>query len=429
VLLNTALNTCIQQREFRYLEKILGTYEKSGMRPSAHTYGLLIKGYSTLKQVQRCRDLWAEMKDRTVEPHEITCGCMIDALVCNGLAEEAVQILSEWKTKHSANTIMYSCLIKGFSNLNKPERTLEIFQEMRAEGVQINSVTFNALIDAQARVGAMDKVQMLLEQMEQDGVKLDRCTYSTIVKGYCVKGDLEKAMKVFHGRPEHDPYSDVIIFNTLLDGCIRHSRSDIADQLLLDMDKHKIVPSNHTLTTIVKMWGRRRQLNKAFEAIEQLTKKFGFQANSHVHTCLMSACLSNGDISRALKIFEQIKQGSQFPDAKSYSTLVGGCVRHGELKQAVKLVEEAFGLTGARPALPAGAMLETTVLEQLLKGLAQKGLSHQVALPLLERLRTAKVPIEAWLYTLPLQGAGDQPRQATTTQRDTRAARPWAKPS
>merc|ERR1719473_2329125 len=103
---------------------------------------------------------------------------MMDALVCNGLVDEAVDVLRQWKLKRPANTIMYSCLIKGFTNQQKVDRTLELFEEMVADGIQPNSVTFNALIDAQARDGAMDKVQMLLEKMEQSHIKLDLVTYS-----------------------------------------------------------------------------------------------------------------------------------------------------------------------------------------------------------------------------------------------------------
>ncbi len=86
--------------------------------------------------------------------------------------EDALKVLRQWKQTRPANTIMYSCLIKGFTKQNKVERTLELFEEMQADGIKLNSVTFNALIDAQARVGAMDKVQMLLENMEKHSITL-----------------------------------------------------------------------------------------------------------------------------------------------------------------------------------------------------------------------------------------------------------------
>merc|ERR1719310_2771934 len=252
----------------------------------------------------------------------------------------------------------------------------------------------------------MDKVQMLLEKMEQLNIKLDLVTYSTIIKGFAVKGDLEEALEVFLGMPNHEVGSDAIIFNTLLDGCIRHSRFDFADKLIADMDKYKINPSNFTLTTLVKLWGRRHEVDKAFEVVDQLPKKFSFQVNCQVYTCLISACLSNHASKRALEVFMQMKMSKTHqPDEKTYSTLISGLARSGEWEQALQLVDEAFGLQGMPPALPEDKPLETAALEQLLKCLAQRGMSEMYAVPLLERMRAAKAPVDARLYTMSLQQA------------------------
>merc|ERR1719214_100297 len=252
----------------------------------------------------------------------------MDALVCNRLVEEAVEVLNQWKTVKSANTIMYSCLIKGFTNQNMMHRTLDLFNEMRADGITPNSVTYNALIDAQARIGAMEKVQMLLENMDKDKVKLDSVTYSTIIKGFCVNGDLDQALEVFLGMQEHNTAGDAVIFNTLLDGCCRHGRFEFADQLIENMVKYSIVPSNFTLTILVKMWGRRKQLDKAFKVVEELPKTFNFQANCQVYSCLISACLSNSQVTKALEVFTMMQQSSnKKPDNRTYSSFLSGLCR------------------------------------------------------------------------------------------------------
>lgn len=426
VLLNTVLDTCIRQKEYVRLQQVLDTFEKSDLKPSVPTYGSLIKAHGALKQVQRCRDLWQEMMDqRSIEPNEITCGCMMDALVCNRLVEEAVEVLKQWKQVKPANTIMYSCLIKGFTNQNKMHRTLDLFNEMRADGITPNSVTYNALIDAQARIGAMEKVQMLLENMDKDKVKLDSVTYSTIIKGFCVNGDLDQALEVFLGMQEHNTAGDAVIFNTLLDGCCRHGRFEFADQLIDNMAKYNIVPSNFTLTILVKMWGRRKQLDKAFEVVERLPKTFGFQANCQVYSCIISACVSNNQINKAFEVFEMMKQSSnKKPDNRTYSSFLSGLCRCGKWEQAVELVNEAFGLSGMAPMLP-DKPIESDAIEQLLSLLAQRGLTETVAVPLLERMRAAKVPMSAGFYTTALQRAVNNQEGGYGKGRDKNAPGNW----
>ena len=64
----------------------------------------------------------------------------------------------------------------------------------------------------------------------------------------------------------------------------------LTEQVLSDMETAKVAPSNFTLSILVKLYGRCRDLDRAFRVVEELPKKYGFQNNAAVYTCLMSAC-------------------------------------------------------------------------------------------------------------------------------------------
>jgi pentatricopeptide repeat protein len=266
ILLNTTLETCIRHHESKRLDSILRSYAKSGLKPSVHTYGSLIKSCGSLKRIDQCREFWREMDQRCgMEPNDIVLGCMLDALVCNGAVDEAVELLEKWKGQVRPNTVMYSTIIKGFATSRQNKRAMEMWKMMRSEGIVMNVVLYNALIDSQARVGAMDEVSELVESMEGAGCIPDVISYSTIVKGYCVKGDLDKALEVFRGMQKNKMAGDSIVYNTLLDGCTRHGRRDLCEMVLEDMEKSAVVPSNFTLGILVKMYGRQHELEKAFK--------------------------------------------------------------------------------------------------------------------------------------------------------------------
>merc|ERR1719454_1639154 len=205
----------------------------------------------------------------------------------------------------------------------------------------------------------MDAVSELVKSMEPNGCQPDGITYSTIVKGYCVKGDLDNAFDVFRSMQASGMARDSIVYNTLMDGCTRHNRMDLVDLVWEDMSTYNIKPSNFTLGILIKMYGRRHQLDKAFRVIEELPKRHDLQVNSQVRTCLMCACLSNHNLDRAMKVFEDIKEAEGGADVKTYSSLLSGLVRLGQLEKGIALVEEAYGLgKAARRGLPAGQMLE-----------------------------------------------------------------------
>jgi pentatricopeptide repeat protein len=407
ILLNTVLETCIRHRQMQRLDMIITKFINCSMRPSVHTYGSLIKACSTLKKLDKCHYFWHVMVDEcAMEPNSIVLGCMLDALVCNEKVEEAVQLMSAWKSKIGPNTVMYSTIIKGFTTSRQASRALDMWREMKELGLSFNNVVFNALIDSQARVGAMDEVSKLVEDMAVQGCKPDAITYSTIVKGYCVKGDLDKAFEVFRSMQKNGMAADSIVYNTIMDGCTRNERMDLADQVLEDMEKYNIKPSNFTLGIMMKMYGRRHQLDKAFQVMEDLPKRHGIEVNSQVRTCLMCACLSNYDLERAMKVFEDIKvQKGAGSDGKAFSWLISGLVRLGHLERAMALVEEAYGLNGKKPGLQAGVHLEATSLEQLMRALGQNQHMQPAAASLLERLRVAKVPVSGRLVSCAFQNS------------------------
>lgn len=409
VLLNTALETCTRHRKLQRLEAIVSSFSTSKLHPSVHTYGSLIKACSTLKCLDKCFHFWQTMVDQcALVPNAIVLGCMLDALVCNGRVEDAVGLLNEWRTKVTPNTVMYSTLIKGFANARKPSRALDMFREMSQAGVKFNTVVYNTLIDSQAKVGAMDEVSKLVESMAPNGCVPDAISYSTIVKGYCVKGDLDKAFEVFRSMQSNGMAAEAVIYNTVMDGCTRHNRMDLVDLVLEDMERYKIRPSNFTLGILVKMYGRRRQLEKAFEVVETFPKRYGLQVNTQVRTCLMSACLSNNSPDQALQVFGDIKEAEGCADAKVYGSLITGLVRLGDVRKAVVLVENAYGLSNetsgkVSQGLPPGQTLENEAMEQLMRGLGQRRLMQTIGVPLLERLRKAQVPVSGALFSSSLQ--------------------------
>mmetsp|Transcript_140534 Transcript_140534/g.449170 ORF Transcript_140534/g.449170 Transcript_140534/m.449170 type:complete len:125 (-) Transcript_140534:95-469(-) len=78
--------------------------------------------------------------------------------------------------------------------------------------------------------------------------------------------------------------------------------------------------------------------------------------------------------------------------------MVGELVRHKLLDKAVALVEEAYGLNGGRPGIVPGSTIEGDALDKLVHGLSQQGRAEEGALPLLDRLCAAKVPVSSRLY-------------------------------
>jgi pentatricopeptide repeat protein len=190
----------------------------------------------------------------------------------------------------------------------------------------------------------MDRVPKLLEDMRQSNLQADLVTYSTLVKGYSLDGKISQAFKILdemktikHLKP------DEIMCNSLLEGCAREHRVDLALSLLEQMKEFGIAPSNCTLSILVKLLGRSQRLDDAFNVVSELSINHGFRPNIQVYTCLIQACLHNRRLDKAMEVKQTLDaEPSCHPDQKANSVLLKGCLDAGALNEALKVTRSAY---------------------------------------------------------------------------------------
>merc|ERR1719299_154984 len=407
VLFASVIEACVRVGQLDLLSSKLQQYAGLGGLAglTAPTYGSMIKAYGRAHDIERVRELWGEMRRRHVTPTSITLGCMVDALVCNSLPDEAFDLVSgirdESEYADILNTVIYSTLLKGFAQSRQPGRVQDVFEEMKQMGIACNTVSYNTMLDANAMTGKMDRADELFREMQASGVSPDVITYSTLVKGYCQAGDIDRGYQVLNemvSNGVHEP--DEILYNSLLDGCAKQHRVDDALKLLEDMHKNNVRPSNFTLSILVKLLGRSRRLNQAFTMVEETCKRFDLQANVHVYTCLIYACFQNRQMGRALELHDNmITEAGVEPDSRTYAVLARGCLNAGSLEKAADVVRAAYGLSPVNMGTPKRAPgMEQRALEETMAALSTAPSAEQVAVPLLADLRALGVCVEANLY-------------------------------
>merc|ERR1719253_2266298 len=283
---------------------------------------------------------------------------MTEALVANRYADEAWELIrtqTESEDRRGCvNTVIYSTALKGFAVAHRIDKVFRVYQEMRNKSIPCNTITYNTMLDACAKCCTMDRVPNLLEDMQKSAVEPDIITYSTIVKGYCTEGDVDKAFSVLEDMKGDDKLApDEIMYNSILDGCAKQHRVDDALKLLEEMKATGVIPSNYTLSILVKLLGHSRRLTQAFNVVEELSKKHGFRPNVQVYTCLVQACLLNRRLERAMALHDTMLADSCRVDEKFYAVLARGCLQLGQPLKAVEVVRAAYQLPGHSLAAPA----------------------------------------------------------------------------
>jgi len=408
VLFASVVEACVRVGQLDLLSSKLQQYASFGGLAglTAPTYGSMIKAYGRARDIERVRELWGEMRRHHVTPTSITLGCMVDALVRNSLPDEAFDLVrgirDESEYADILNTVIYSTLLKGFAQSRQPGRVQDVFEEMKQMGIACNTVSYNTMLDANAMTGRMDRADELFREMQASGVSPDVITYSTLVKGYCQAGDIDRGYQVLNemvANGVHEP--DEILYNSLLDGCAKQHRVDDALNLVEDMHKHNVRPSNFTLSILVKLLGRSRRLNQAFAMVEETCKRFDLQANIHVYTCLLYACFQNRQMPRALQLHDSmITEAGIEPDERTYAVLARGCLGAGSIEKAANVVRAAYRLNPQGLSMPQRAPgVEMRALEEVMNALSASPNAERLAVPLLTDLKAIGVHVEPTVYT------------------------------
>lgn len=371
-LCSSAIEACLRVKELELASNFMSSLgnikaksRSSGLSPA--TYGSMIKAHGQAGDLEQTWATWNAMFKNGATPSAVTFGCMVEALVMNSCVDDAWKLVHEVLSKEDCaecvNTVIYSTVMKGFSHARRPEQCFAVLDEMRARGVEANTITYNTLLDACAKCSSMARVPEVFEEMKRSRIEPDKITYSTLIKGYCMVGELDCAFDLFEEMKADGKVGlDEIVYNALIDGCGRQQKVARALQVLADMKKARISPSNYTLSILVKLLGRAHKLNEAISLVDDFRANYRVRPNVQVYTCLMQACLLNKRVGQALTVYNKMVVELQcLPDQKAFSVLLNGCIQAGALKEAVQVARCAYNLEAEDLIAPEGHRKDSLV--------------------------------------------------------------------
>jgi len=371
-LCSSAIEACLRVKELELASNFMSSLgnlkaksRSAGLSPA--TYGSMIKAHGQAGDLDQTWATWNAMFKNGATPSAVTFGCMVEALVMNSCVDDAWKLVHEVLSKEDCvdcvNTVIYSTVMKGFSHARRPEQCFAVLDEMRARGVEANTITYNTLLDACAKCSEMARVPEVFEEMKRSRIEPDKITYSTLIKGYCMVGELDCAFDLFEEMKADGKVGlDEIVYNALIDGCGRQQKVARALQVLADMKKARISPSNYTLSILVKLLGRAHKLNEAINLVDDFRTNYRVRPNVQVYTCLMQACLLNKRVGQALTVYNKMVTELQcLPDQKAFSVLLNGCIQAGALKEAVQVARCAYSLRVDDLVAPEGNRKDVTV--------------------------------------------------------------------
>jgi pentatricopeptide repeat protein len=302
---------------------ILNNMQKSQINPDIITYNCLLDMSFKLEQYEQAKKLYEEISDFTspVQPDVITYNILL-----KGCVKEFRDI--------KANGVL--------------KRAKKLMEEMKGRNIELNDITYNTIIDACVEGNDFDAAWNYFKEMEAI-LKPDLYTYATLIKGLKTltvheESNLNRAVEILEMiKNGHcgDLKVDEVLYNSVLDTCIKFNKVELAENLFRDMKEQAIKPSIITYSIMIKGCGLIYNYDKAVELFREM-KSLHIKPNDIIYGCLLNCAVRCSKIDKMSEIYANLKEDGIVPNTIIYTTLLKGYNR-------LKLWDNAFELFDSIP--------------------------------------------------------------------------------
>ncbi|XP_057954573.1 pentatricopeptide repeat-containing protein At2g29760, chloroplastic [Malania oleifera] len=258
------------------------------------------------------------------------------------------------------DVVSWNSMITAFAQGDCPEEALELFQQMEVENMRPNNVTMvgvlsacakkldvefgrwvhsyierngnsqnltlnNAMLDMYTKCGSIEDAKTLFDRM----VEKDIVSWTTLLAGYTKVGEFDVARQVFDSMPSQD----IAAWNALISGYEQSGKPKEALAMFHKLQLSKDAkPDEITFVSTLSACSQLGAMDLG-GWIHVYIKKLGINLNCHLVTSLIDMYAKCGDLEKALEVFYSVQQKDVFV----WSAMIAGLAMHGRGREAIDL--------------------------------------------------------------------------------------------
>jgi len=423
-LADAALGAGVRLCNPAWLVKACGEIQAAGIRLMPERALELVHVYGHARRADLAVDLWeAQCDELGLDPEDGDAFKPPPAAELYGAALEACAHSGDFETAARAASSTgfqvplsrqgqdaFLALARWYARRQDVGQAIVCYQAVRGVTGSADLPTHRAILIACVRSADMAKADALFQDLISAGITPDGTSFSAMVCGHCTAGNIDQAMHYFHLLREMGIVPTALLFDAILDGCAWVNMPALVEQVLAEMEASDIRPSTTTLSILMRLHGRNRDIEQALTLFDELPKKHGLKLDGHAYGTLISVCLKNDVYDMAWSTFDRMSADGCMAHARTYESLIAASLRRGHLDNAVQVVYEALGVSPCDDPYESLAMtprlrLQPKTIEDVLQLIGRRRQAARLGAPMIERLQTAGVVISESLVESVLRSA------------------------
>ena len=328
------------------------------------TYTASLQACANVSNAAAAYEIWIAMQAAQVLPDATDVGYLLKALCEQARYEDewyktALETLDQVGPELVASVPMdvLEAVLREMSYRHAWKRALRLLQTVLDRRVEVTEDTFRWTVTACVKAGQPEPAAQILSSsltlLPNATASVWQPLFSSIITGLSKKGQWRKGLQILDLIEKQSSsdfssstcnldtslYPTLAMYNAIMGALAKAKELSQAKRLMRRLkDRDELRPDILTYNSL--MTAASRRWKEALQVLDQCHRQPGVEPDVYTYTNAIRACAKGGKISRALTLFEVVKDKELPMDAYVYTATMEACAKGKLWDRAMELLQE-----------------------------------------------------------------------------------------
>lgn len=317
----------------------LQNYAKYSYSGKTMYQDILVIGYAIAGQCETALTVLGRMRFRGQDLDPVAYNVLLNSLVEEGHFDFVESVAKEIRIRGCEDHVTHSIMLKSLCKQNELERAEEYLRGLlKDDRAKVHGSAVSSFVAALCKNHQFERASMFIEEFKSLGRDMMGHAYSAWIGGLVKVGKTDYALEFLKDKQVAGEYvPDVFRFNLLIGRLLRENRLEEVYDMLVEMNKHGIVPNDVTMNAVLCFLCKAGMMDIATELYDSRVE-FGLSVNRMAYNYLINTLLGEANADESYKVLKNALEQGYFPGERTLCIVFDALCGEGKLDKMKELV-------------------------------------------------------------------------------------------
>uniref|UniRef100_A0ACD5VMN0 Uncharacterized protein n=1 Tax=Avena sativa TaxID=4498 RepID=A0ACD5VMN0_AVESA len=317
---------------------------KAGFGECVYVLSSLVDFYGKCGEVDDARQVFDAMPETTV----VTWNSMLMGYINNGRVDDAVELFYQMRVEGVLPTrVSVLSFLSASADFETPDWGRQGHAVVVSSGLEMDVILGTSIINFYCKFGFVDAAEAVFEQM----VERDTVTWNLMIAGYLQDGLIDKAFITCQRMLQSDLRFDCVTLASLIMACVKSCSVEMGRAAHGYAVRNNLESDISVASGLIKFYMSTERTEHARRVFDVMSCR-----DMVMYKVMISAYADRGMSSEALKLLYQMELEGISPSAACWDSVISVLMKNEQIAKALEIFYEML-LTKTRPNLRTWSLL------------------------------------------------------------------------